>query len=355
MAIRRRYHRGKELKMNSNITVIVPMYNVEKYIKKCLSSISDQTYINFEVFAINDGSTDKSSIRAKKIAEKDKRIKVIDKENGGYGTVLEYAIKKIKTEYFLICDPDDWLEKSCLEKLYIFAKKNNADIVVGDRYDVYVNNEDQKHKSKVKPDYLVNIKPKEIYSSSNDIQLFSFFQVSPHAKLYKTNLVRNVKFPKHVSYTDFLLYMAALSKAKKVAYYNEPLADYLQDRPGNTATSVRKSIINDYVVVWNATFLTISDCLYNNILLYRLYVQLRLILSEYNRVIIEGFNNKYWNEIINAKKLLQKKKEDICIPYFENNILKRLFFKAFMSKNVSNLAIKLYIKLKKVERKNING
>ena len=123
--------------MKPDITIIIPTYNVENYIEKCLKSIEQQTYKNFEAWVIDDGSPDNSKEIAKKFVKKDSRFKLKQKENGGYGSVLEYAIRNIKTEYFLICDPDDWLKKDALENLYKFARNNNLDIAIGDKYEVY--------------------------------------------------------------------------------------------------------------------------------------------------------------------------------------------------------------------------
>ena len=97
----------------SKVTIIVPIYNVEKYVSKCLDSLINQTMDEIEVFAIIDGSPDNSIDIVKKYASMDSRIKCFDKENGGYGSVLEYALDKIETEYFLICDPDDIYPGEC--------------------------------------------------------------------------------------------------------------------------------------------------------------------------------------------------------------------------------------------------
>ena len=86
----------------NDITVIVPTYNVEKYIGKCLKSLLNQTYKNFEIWAVDDGSPDNSKEIIQKYQKVDNRIKYIYKKNGGYGSVLEYCIKKINTKYFLI-------------------------------------------------------------------------------------------------------------------------------------------------------------------------------------------------------------------------------------------------------------
>lgn len=333
--------------MKINISVIVPIYNVEKYIEKCLKKLEEQTFETFEILAISDGSPDNSAKIVKEYQKKYSNIKFIEKKNGGYGSVLEYAIKNIKTKYFLICDPDDWLAKDCLKDLYNFAQKKDLDIVVGDRFDVYTD-DNSIVKQAVKPKKITSIKPKKVYSKKEDIYMFSFFDVSPHAKLYKTELVKNIKFPHHVSYTDFLLYIVALSHAKKIAYFNKPLAYYLRDRPGNTVTDIRRSIINDYTIVWEETFNDIKDESDNSILLYRLYTQLRFILAEYKRVSISGFNNQYWEEILKSILILQSEKRKIKkIPYFEKKKINKIFLKLFLNRFTSNFIAKVYVKLKK--------
>ena len=101
----------------SKVTIVVPIYNVEKYVAKCLDSLIKQTFKDIEIWAISDGSPDNSVNIVKRYAAKDDRVKCIEKENGGYGSVLEYAIKNIKTDYFLICDPDDWISDEAIETL----------------------------------------------------------------------------------------------------------------------------------------------------------------------------------------------------------------------------------------------
>lgn len=101
----------------ANVTVLVPMYNVEKYVSKCLDSLISQTYKDIEIWAVNDGSPDNSRNIVLDYAAKDSRVKLIDKENGGYGSVLQMGIKKIKSPYFLVCDPDDWLEPTAIGKI----------------------------------------------------------------------------------------------------------------------------------------------------------------------------------------------------------------------------------------------
>lgn len=337
--------------MSTKISVIVPIYNVEKYIKKCLENLQKQTFKDFEVLAICDGSPDNSDLIVKDFEKKDSRIKLVQKENGGYGSVLEYAIQRIKSKYFLICDPDDWLAPNCLEQLYNVAEKNNLDLVVADRYDVYIDNNEKKAQS-VKPNQLKAMQPNKVYTKTKDIQRFSFFDVSPHSKLFKTNLLKGTLFPKHVSYTDYLLYLIAISKSNRVSYYSKPLSFYLRDRPGNTVTDVRASIINDNLVVWNETLKSLlTDPSHNSILIYRMYLQLRHILSEYSRVNPKHkFHDQYWKNIIDAILLIRMNKKFIeVIPEFENSVGKKMFYKLLIDSKLYVTTSKLFVMLKGIK------
>lgn len=333
--------------MNAKITVIVPIYNVESYIDKCFKSLEKQTFKEFEVWAVDDGSPDNSKKIVENWVKKDQRFKLILKENGGYGSVLEMCIQNLKTKYFLICDPDDWLEKDALYKLYNFAQQNNVDITVGDKYNVY------SHNNKTKAIYVntfdtkLNIVPKHVYTNFNDIQKFALGDPSPHAKLYKTKIAKNIKFPHKVSYTDFVLYIVSLSNAKSIAYYNEALADYLIERVGNTRTDVRKSIINDYTICWQSVFDQINKDK-DNILMYRLYNYLEYVLSEYVRTGSTDFKDKYGKEIIDKFTELRKYKSDISIEQL--SLSKKNLFIGLMHKKTCTFFAKLYCSYKKVNR-----
>lgn len=256
------------------VSIIIPIYNVEKYIAKCLDSIISQTLTDIEIWCINDGSTDHSAQIVSEYQKRDSRIILVNKKNGGYGSVLEYALKHIKTDYFLICDSDDWLEKNCLEELYRVAIKKKSDLIIADRYEIRKKNPSQRICKSNLQYASYKMTPNQKYKQK-ELQKFSFYVVSPHAKLYKTTLLKEITIPKKVHYSDFLLYIYALKQAKSVVYINEFLANYYIDRPGNSLTNRN---INDYLTVWKETlkYLTTED----TYLLYRMYTQLKYIIRE---------------------------------------------------------------------------
>lgn len=111
------------------ISVIIPVYNGEKYIKRCINSLINQTYKNIEIIIINDGSKDNSINIIKEISEKDKRIIIIDKENQGVSIARNAGIEKASGDYIMFVDVDDWVKTNMIEQMYKVIKKENVDIV----------------------------------------------------------------------------------------------------------------------------------------------------------------------------------------------------------------------------------
>lgn len=266
----------------AKVTIVVPIYNVEEYLPKCLDSLISQTFKDIEIWAISDGSPDNSVSIVKQYSAKDDRVKCIEKENGGYGSVLEYAIKNIHTEYFLICDPDDWLLEDAIEILYKKATGNNLDLVYGSYYFVYSNdNETQYSRGSNKEIFepISNV----VYDS--EIENFWFLAPNPHAKLYKTKMAKNIKFPHEVSFTDTVLYMLFVGRAKRVMHIDQALAYYLIDREGNTMTDVKPQIADaQYAVfktIWEQyeTYDNKKDCFY-----YKMYMNLHYAIQEIAKI-----------------------------------------------------------------------
>ena len=233
--------------MNKEVSIIVPIYNVEEYLPKCLDSLISQTYKNIKIYAVIDGSPDNSIDIVKKYAKKDKRIICIDKENGGYGSVLEETIGRIDTDYFMICDPDDWLSKDAVETLVTCAYKHDLDILTGDKYVVYSDNNEETYEATNR--YFKFVEPGVVYENPSQ---FSYLCPSPHAKMYRTSLAKGIKFPRKVSFTDLLLYLIVVSKSKKGMYINKALSYYLIDRVGNTTTDRSKKAFISEITVLNS-------------------------------------------------------------------------------------------------------
>lgn len=127
------------MKIFPSISVIVPIYKAEKFLHRCIDSLLMQTFKDFELLLIDDGSPDQSGALCEEYAQKDCRVKVFHKENGGVGSSRQLGLENAQGEYLIYVDSDDWVELTYLEDLYVKAKENKADIVFCDFNRVYAN------------------------------------------------------------------------------------------------------------------------------------------------------------------------------------------------------------------------
>jgi len=116
------------------VSIIIPVYNAEKYLHRCLDSVLSQTYTNFEAILVDDGSPDRSGEICDEYAQKDSRIRVIHKKNGGVASSRQCGLDNARGEYIIYVDPDDWVEPDMLATMYGKAKEENADLVFADYY-----------------------------------------------------------------------------------------------------------------------------------------------------------------------------------------------------------------------------
>lgn len=269
----------------AKVSIIVPTYNVEQYIRKCLDSLVNQTSKDFVAYIINDGSPANEYAIANEYAEKYDFIKSIKKENGGYGSVLNYAFEMIDTPYALICDPDDYLVEDAIEHLLGLMEKNQADMFVASKNLIYSDNSevvyDCSYNSK-----MVTLVDQNLYTrESESFKDLYFLDPSPHSKLYKTELAKKVKFPLKVSFTDNLLFFICLNQAQSVVYSNKSIAYYLINREGNTSTDVKPQVI-DYWLKVQTEILNQSKEIKHipDIFYYRMFETFKFVFNMIDRV-----------------------------------------------------------------------
>lgn len=118
------------------VSIVLPIYNVEKYLDRCIESVINQTYRNLEILLVDDGSPDDCPQKCEEWAKKDGRIKVIHKANAGLGYARNTGIENASGEYICFFDSDDYIDPSTIEKAYNTAQKNNSDMVLFGHYDV---------------------------------------------------------------------------------------------------------------------------------------------------------------------------------------------------------------------------
>ena len=206
----------------SKISVIVPVYNVEKYIFQCVDSILNQTYRNIEIIIVDDGSTDKSSKICDEYQLKDSRVRVIHQKNKGLGGARNTGLKFATGEYVLFLDSDDWLECDALEIMINKIQNSRADIVIGG-INLYI-----EETQEIKNGWIKDFSDRTgVYSINNDNFIETF--TPAWARLYRKSFLdnNNLKFVEHCYYEDnswgcfIAIYTKKIAFVKKVFFYRQ--------------------------------------------------------------------------------------------------------------------------------------
>lgn len=210
---------------NPLVTVIVPVYNVQEYLVRCITSLINQTYRNIEIILVDDGSTDASGEMCDYYAQSDNRITVIHKENGGLADARNAAIDIMKGDYVTFVDSDDWIEKDYVEYLINLLINNNAEISISPFFKVY---ENQKEIGK----YTETI---DVVDNVEAIKLFLYqrkFTASAPCKMYRSDIFSSIRYPKGMYYEDMAVICQILDEVNKVVISNCPKYFYYQRENG---------------------------------------------------------------------------------------------------------------------------
>lgn len=217
----------------AKVSVIVPVYNVEKYLHKCLSSILNQTMREIEIILVDDGSTDGSGVICDEYAGKDERVRVIHKENGGLSDARNAGVKKAASDYVLFVDGDDYIKETMIECLYKLAVQHRVDMTVCGVYNVYSNGE--------KPQCEVL----EEFQCDN-VEAFGHVLVGQKIpgtvcnKLIKREIAQSLVFPVGRLYEDAFYTTQLMQHVQSVYVTTEPMYYYFHRAGSITTTPFQK-------------------------------------------------------------------------------------------------------------------
>ena len=215
----------------AEISILMPVYNVERYLGACIESILAQTFTDFEVICIDDGSTDKSGIILDEYALKDGRIKVIHKENTGYGKTMNIALGKAEGKFIGIVESDDTIESDMFQNLYNAAAEYDLDVVKADFYAVWDNEDGTIRKQYFNlTDDLT--KYNRVFNPNSELDSYLFKKFTWNA-LYKKDLIINndIKYNETpgASFQDNGFWFQTFYWAKRVMFLDRAVYNYRQD------------------------------------------------------------------------------------------------------------------------------
>ncbi len=295
--------------MEVKVSLIIPVYNVEDYLEKCLDSVLTQTLKEIEIIIVNDGSTDGSLSICKKYTKKDKRVKLITQQNKGLGGARNTGIINADGDFIFLLDSDDYIKNNTIEDTYNFAIKNNLDLVVFN-YDKV----DKNNKKLVSPKF-----GEGIFTKNEAFKKILSLKTSPQAwnKLYKRNLFtdNSILYPEKFLHEDLPVTYKLFWHANKIGYLNESYYFWLV-RNGSITQNFTYKHINDI-----ATALLETKKFLNDNKIYEIYeneyirgsIQMLNILIE-RSILFSTKNSSYQDyvkyiidseSIVNNKQILK--------------------------------------------------
>ena len=310
----------------AKVSVIVPIYNVEKYLPKCLDSLINQTLDDIEIILVNDGSTDNSGNIAKEYKAKynDKFI-YLEKENGGLSDARNFGIPYAKGEYIAFLDSDDYIEEDAYEKMYEKVKKEDADYIECDFIWEYPNKQiiDKRIEYIDKKDMVAKVR------------------VVAWNKLIKRELIikNNITFPKGLRYEDIEFTYKLIPFLQKVSYIDKPFVHYVQ-RNNSIANVQNEKTADIFIILDNVEKYYKEKNLYDE---YKEQIEYNyaryLLCSSLKRMCKVGDKAK-------RKELIKKTWEKLNSKYpkwHKNNILKSMHTgKSLYMRTVNNITYKIY-------------
>lgn len=292
------------------ISVIVPVYNVEKYIVRCIESIINQSYKNLEIILVNDGSTDSSGKICDEYAADDKRIYVIHKKNGGQSTARNAALDLAKGEYITFVDSDDYINTDFVKIMYETIIRFNADIVQCG----YIRGTENTF-----PDIRINDNCKVI--DINTALSTSIYDVVVWAKLYKRKVIGTIRFPEGKVHEDEAVYYKFAYNSKKICILENKMYYYYMS-PNSTMRSEPKL---DFIGVYEDRIKFFKEK-NDEFLLQKSYERFALILaSKYAYYIKNGINRDMCNVLTDKFNEIYYKSKKLAS--FKYRVLLYLFYR----------------------------
>ena len=321
--------------MDPIISIIVPIYNVGKYLPKCIESILNQTFKNFELILVNDGSTDNSGVVCDDYAKKDTRIKIIHKSNGGVSSARNAGLYVAKGEYIGFVDPDDYIDKNMYEKLYRLCIDNNSDIAIC-RFNREINGKIQNKESTEEIIELNNME------AMNELFKGNLYRFSLCNKLFSKKCFNYVLFPEERIHEDLSTTYKLFANSKKAVYINYCGYIYVR-RENSILTSTYNEKRLQAFIAWDEIIEFIDKNYYEIIeqviatFTYWCVDNILYILNQVN-------NSKKKNNYLN---IIQKYTTKYYIYIKRNNILSRSYK---LRIRIFNINYKLFILGRKIRK-----
>lgn len=324
--------------MRIKISIIVPVYNVQKYLRNCIVSLLNQTFKEYEIILVDDGSTDLSGEICDEYAKNNKKVKVIHKENGGLSSARNAGIEIAKGDYFGFVDSDDWVDNDMYKELYLNIKDTIFDIIACNFFIMDAEgNLEPYTKNAINISFNKELALKELIF--NNTLTFSSCN-----KLFKRELFENLRYKEGIILEDMDLSYQIFNKANNIFYFSKPLYFYRYNNSSILRNSFSLKRVDEYFVrkkmyeFYTIAYPEVSELLYYHLCCAgsKLYVLISLNLNEnlskYKFLI--SYNKKILIRLVKNRELGLKDKLKVLLflgfPRFD------VFMRKLIQANKSN-------------------
>ena len=314
------------------ISVIIPIYNVENELEKCLNSVINQTYKRLEIILIDDGSTDGCGLICDRYQKQDIRIKTIHKDNGGLSSARNVGLDVATGDLVSFVDSDDFLENTMLEELKKNMEEFNSDISVCNFY--FVNKKQEKRNFTFNEKSFVSVGKDKFANIQNKYDCLTVYSWN---KLYRRKVFENIRYPEGKIFEDSYILCDLLNNANKVSYILKPLYNYVKREDSITNSFSINHF--DKIDSFNKIILFLNDNGYFDLAMEeenRKMNILIILLSKMKRYDIKDkeIEEKYYQELVNTNKEVKWKG---ATKYNK-------FYKVFRKPSISILACMLRVR-----------
>lgn len=319
------------------ISIIVPVYNAEFYLRDCIESILAQTYRDIEVFLVDDGSTDNSGKICDEYKEKDRRIIVLHKTNGGQAEARNMALDLAKGKYIAFADSDDVLKDDYIEYMLTLALEKNADIVQCEYVKFWNDKELNNYTDhRYKGTYNMYTPKEALYEFAYQRKITP----SPWCKLVKQEIWGDIRFPVGVGYEDYAIMYKVLGKALRIVY--SPYCTYFY-RIHNASTqhaefSKKKK---DRIIIADSFLKYIKE----NYPEIEQAARYRYCLAQFQYIMELPFNKKYFKDKEEVLSNIKKYRKSVLMDKNASTQMKIMLLASYLGVNVLMVLGRLYMKL----------
>lgn len=315
------------------VSIIVPVYNAQAYLHKCINSLLSQSYTDFEILLINDGSKDNSGNICDEFAKKDKRIRVIHKENGGVSSARNRGLDESQGKYIMFCDSDDFICHDFCKPLTELAQDDEDCLVIAG---ITLLNDSGKDEKLLCPAYsegdsvtLTNTDFCDLYVNLNLKKPFQLMHM-PYNKLFSRKVIESnqLRFNTEIHYNeDFIFNLNYLDKVSRVKIFNDSIYNYYTDVPGSLCKRYFKDIITMFTAKEDALKSVIIDKASDKTSAEKVWYT--LVFNDTNRAINNTFSQSNTesekDKIKYCTKLIRNKRFRLSLKYADKSGYNKLY------------------------------